>query len=71
MNIISTTAYDKIVNLSDEQFSIINALIDEFTRENKRSIDVNNRIGIASGKISCPDNFDDIDFGTEELFGLS
>ena len=71
MNNFSAATLDKVANLTDEQFSIVIAIIDEFSRENKPPFDVSKRIGIGAGKIKFPENFDDIDFGTDELFGLT
>ena len=60
---------DKINSLSEEQYHILNVILDAFNAENQKKKDVNKRIGIAKD-ISFPSDFDDIDFGTSELFGI-
>ena len=43
--------------------------VDESLPDKETTKDVRFRIGAAK-HISCPSNFDDIDYGTSELFGL-
>ena len=70
MNMLSTVTLEKIRYLSDDQLSILDAIIDEFYKKTINSIDTDKRIGVAKGKFSVPDDFDEIDFGTSELFGI-
>lgn len=64
-----TITIDKIKYLSDEQLSILDAIIDEFLKTSTKP-DVSKRIGVAKGKITVPANFDEIDFETPEFFGI-
>jgi hypothetical protein len=69
MNRLQTSTIEKISFLSDDQLSILDAIIDEFLRVSGKSETVK-RVGVGKGKISFPDDFDNIDFGTPEFFGF-
>lgn len=70
---IPASTLEKIKNLSEEQFSILTAIINEFSnsKDSKETdnIDISKRIGIAKGKFKVPADFDEMDFDTLKLFG--
>ena len=67
---ISEQTIDKVLHISDEQIPLLTNFVDELINNDVSSIDVSNRIGIAKD-ISFPADFDDIDYGSLDLFGLN
>lgn len=59
----------QLSHLTMEQFHIFSALLDEFSVKNNSTNEIGKRIGVAK-EINFPSDFDDIDYHTEELFGL-
>ena len=68
ISIVEST-WEKIMQLNDEQIPLVNSYIDDILKNNQVTSIPKRRLGVAS-QISFPANFDDIDYGTEELFGL-
>ena len=66
---VTNNVIDQISGLTSEQFDILTALLDQFSKTSKPS-GVGKRIGIAKGKFQVPADFDDIDYNTSELFGI-
>ena len=60
----------KLSSLTSDQLIMITTLMNEFANANEKKHDVSKRIGIAKN-INFPSDFDDIDYGTEDLFGLN
>ena len=65
---VSSTMIDKLSQLSPERFLIISTLLDELTDSDKTNT-THERIGVAKD-ITFPSNFDEMDYGIDELFGL-
>lgn len=59
----------QLSHLTMEQFRIFTALLDEFSVKNDSANVTEKRIGVAK-EIDFPSDFDDIDYHTEELFGI-
>lgn len=62
----------KIEKLSPDQYQVVSNLLDLLNLEAaamQSDRTVQRKIGVAP-QISVPSDFDDIDFGTEKLFGL-
>ena len=65
---VSSTMVDKISRLSSEDFLVISTLVDRLFQMNPQKSE-KRKIGVAKD-INFPSNFDEIDYGIEELFGL-
>ena len=61
---------DKIMNIPANQIPAFVAFLDSLTSVSDSKKDVSKRIGVAKD-ISFPADFDDIDYGTTDLFGLN
>ncbi len=70
MNAISEPVWDKILHLSAEQIPAFTAFIENLTDAKPTVRNTANRIGVAKN-ITFPADFDEIDYGTAELFGLN
>lgn len=70
MTVISEPVWDKILHLSAEQIPAFTAFVENLTETKPVSMNTAKRIGVAKN-ITFPANFDEIDYGTAELFGLS
>lgn len=60
---------DKIMHLPEDKISILTEFLETLYSDPMPKADVSRRIGIAKS-IEFPADFDDIDYGTMELFGL-
>ena len=67
---MSEPIFERILNLSESQIPLITAFLDTLSDEKASKKSVSNRIGIAKN-ISFPADFDDIDYGTADFFGLN
>ncbi|MCR4749432.1 MAG: hypothetical protein K5877_06535 [Lachnospiraceae bacterium] len=67
---ISEQTIDKVIHIPAEQIPAFNSFLDGFVHEDSSNADANKRIGIAKD-ISFPADFDDIDYGTADFFGLN
>lgn len=67
---MSEPILDRILHLPESQIPMFVSFLDTLPEVKSAKKDVNKRLGIARG-ISFPANFDDIDYGTAELFGLN
>ena len=63
-----TTMYHKILE-ADESDTCFTAFLNTLTNTDTPTKDVSKRIGVAKN-ITFPSNFDEIDYGTSELFRL-
>ena len=61
---------DKIMNIPANQIPAFVAYLDSLITDNTPRKDVSTRLGVAKD-ISFPADFDDIDYGTVDLFGLN
>ena len=66
---VSESVLDTVLHLSANQMPAFTAFLDTLTHTDTATKDVSKRIGVAKN-ITFPSNFDDIDYGTSELFGL-
>ncbi|MBR6015045.1 MAG: hypothetical protein IK059_03085 [Firmicutes bacterium] len=64
------TIIDRILHLPVNQIPMLTAFLDTLPKVDYEKQTVDKRIGIAKD-LSFPANFDDIDYGTEELFGIN
>ena len=67
---ISESVLDTVLHLSANQIPALTMFLNTLTSDDESKRDVSKRIGIAKN-ISFPSDFDDIDYGTSELFGLN
>ncbi len=67
---MSEPILDRLLHLPENQIPMIAAFLESLPNADIKGKNVSNRIGVAKN-ISFPANFDDIDYGTEELFGLN
>ena len=66
---VSESMLDTVLHLSANQMPAFTAFLSTLTCTDTPRKDVSKRIGVAKS-ITFPSNFDDIDYGTSELFGL-
>lgn len=69
MTSLSESVLDTVLHLSANQMPALTAFLNTLTSTDTPRKDVSKRIGIAKN-ITFPSNFDDIDYGTSDLFGL-
>ncbi len=67
---VPESVLDTVLHLSANQIPAFTAFLDALTSADTSDKDVSKRIGIAKD-ITFPSDFDDIDYGTSELFGLN
>lgn len=67
---VSESVLDTVLHLSANQIPAFTAFLDTLTGSDTPEKDVSKRIGVAKN-ITFPPDFDDIDYGTSELFGLN
>ncbi len=67
---VPESVLDTVLHLSANQIPAFTAFLDTLTSADTSDKDVSKRIGIAKD-ITFPSDFDDIDYGTSELFGLN
>ncbi len=67
---VSESILDAVLHLSANQIPAFTAFLSTLTSAGTSKKDVSKRIGVAKS-ITFPSDFDDIDYGTSELFGLN
>lgn len=66
---VSESILDTVLHLPANQIPAFTTFLGTLTGSDIPQKDVSKRVGIAKN-ITFPSNFDDIDYGTSELFGL-
>lgn len=66
---VPESVLDTVLHLSANQIPAFTAFLDTLTSVDATKKDVSKRIGIAKD-LTFPSDFDDIDYGTSDLFGL-
>ena len=64
------TVIDRVLHLPESQGPMFITFLETLTDSSPLKKDVSKRIGVAEN-ITFPADFDDIDYGTNELFGLN
>ncbi len=66
---ITEPILDKVLHLPESQIPMFISFLETLPEDGHTKKNVSKRLGVAK-EISFPANFDDIDYGTLELFGL-
>lgn len=64
------TVIDRVLHLPENQIPKLITFLETLTESSPSKINVYKRIGVAED-ITFPSDFDDIDYGTNEAFGLN